>query len=162
MDFGQGKLDTKEVCFEVLAEGRYYATIVCTDACGNTCEQTFYVDFTFDQSPGCVPPSVSEQEPDHSDPQTVATRHCGCPSRGDLNGDGEINAQDLSEIHSFLIEQKALSSESPDCPLANLADVDGNGTVDKDDIEYLTRYLFQSGPAPSKRCAHVSAPDEAK
>ena len=53
-------------------------------------------------------------------------------SYGDLNSDGKINVVDVKLLQSFLIGEGNLSSSQ-----MKMADVDGNGVLDNDDLKLL-------------------------
>ncbi|HPS76901.1 MAG TPA: dockerin type I repeat-containing protein [Thermoanaerobaculaceae bacterium] len=61
-------------------------------------------------------------------------------SAGDVNGDGEINVQDVF----YLIN--ALFAGGP-APIGS-GDVNGDTQVNVSDVFYLINYLFAGGPAP--------------
>jgi hypothetical protein len=61
--------------------------------------------------------------------------------RGDANCDGWINAADLPALL-----ERIPDGQSPSCPLA---DADGSGTIDADDIAPVLRAIFGAASAPS-------------
>jgi hypothetical protein len=72
----------------------------------------------------------------------VLTLYEGGFTRGDANGDGEVNVDDVV----FLINYLYRNGDPPDPFLAG--DATGDGDVEIGDIVYLITYLFRSGPAP--------------
>lgn len=62
-------------------------------------------------------------------------------SRGDANGDGQVDIADPIFIINYLFR-----GGPP--PATSRADVDGDGKITGADFQYLLRYLFLSGPAP--------------
>jgi hypothetical protein len=64
-------------------------------------------------------------------------------SRGDVNGDGDIDIADVV----FLLNYLFLDGPEP-TPL-EAGDADCNGEVDIADVLFLINYLFISGPAPT-------------
>ncbi len=63
-------------------------------------------------------------------------------SRGDVNGDGEIDVADVVYLINYLF-----LGSSPPTPL-EAGDVDCNGEVDVGDVIYLINYLFIGGSPP--------------
>ncbi|MBP0966463.1 MAG: family 43 glycosylhydrolase, partial [Oscillospiraceae bacterium] len=70
--------------------------------------------------------------PDHP----VVTQPTGDINPGDVNGDGNINAADLS------LAKQVFSGKLNDSNAKRGADVDQSGTVDKTDLAYLRDYLL--------------------
>jgi hypothetical protein len=70
------------------------------------------------------------------------TKTPGVPNaaRGDVNGDGRIDARDVEYLSKFLYA-------SGPAPLGN-GDVNGDGKVDTRDLLYLTNYVQAGGPGP--------------
>ncbi|MCK4428251.1 MAG: dockerin type I repeat-containing protein [candidate division Zixibacteria bacterium] len=64
-------------------------------------------------------------------------------TRGDVNGDGEIDIADVV----FLLNYLFLDGPEP-FPL-EAGDADSSGEVDIADVVYLLNYLFINGPSPS-------------
>jgi len=62
--------------------------------------------------------------------------------RGDANGDGVINVNDVVYLINYLF----ISGPAPD-PL-EAGDVNCDGTINVSDVVYLINYLFISGPPP--------------
>ncbi len=62
---------------------------------------------------------------------------------GDVNGDSEVNVQDLSDLIDFLFRPPAVI-------IPSAANVDGiigpGGMIDVADLSYFVSYLFQGGP----------------
>jgi 6-phosphogluconolactonase (cycloisomerase 2 family) len=63
--------------------------------------------------------------------------------RGDVNGDGIINASDVVYLVNYLF----IGGPPPD-PLA-AGDANCDGTINASDVVYLINYLFVGGPPPS-------------
>jgi hypothetical protein len=83
---------------------------------------------------------------------TITIVGCDCPHKGDLNGDGFIDAID----HGILIDhvfggQPAPPTDSA-CTHIDRGDVDCSGFDDVQDISYMTDYLYGSGAAPCDPC----------
>ena len=68
---------------------------------------------------------------------------CSGQMPGDVNGDGAITAQDLTDLQQIL----SLCSALAPTPAAN-GDPNGDCLIDWRDASYLAQYLFHSGPAP--------------
>ncbi len=83
-------------------------------------------------------------EPDYALPSCASTWVC-CFIRGDANGDGIVNVNDLNIVAGI-----ANWSESTATQVANLdsCDVDDNGRLESADVTYLSAYLYTSGPEP--------------
>jgi aminopeptidase YwaD len=67
-------------------------------------------------------------------------------SDGDLNGDGFVDIQDLSQMIDFLFFSGPIPGG------LNSADVDASCSVDISDLGCLVDYLFVNGPAPKAGC----------
>jgi hypothetical protein len=65
-------------------------------------------------------------------------------TRGDTNGDGEVDIGDAVFVLTYLFAQ----GELPSCMKA--ADANASAEVDIADAIYLLSYLFSSGPAPAQ------------
>lgn len=81
-----------------------------------------YSDDTDALTADIVPP----EEPEPSDKATY----------GDLNSDNSINS-----IDAYIVRKIAENKLTPDAVQKELADVDGNGTVDEADVELLNEYI---------------------
>jgi hypothetical protein len=65
---------------------------------------------------------------------------------GDVNGDGDANAEDILLLVNFVFK-------SGDLPFgAYTADVNCNGLPNSEDIIYLVNYVFKGGPVPCDVC----------
>ena len=73
---------------------------------------------------------------------TQITVNTGSLVRGDANGDGVINASDITYLINYLFHE----TSAPD-PLW-VGDANCDGKVDVVDIVYLINYLFGEGPPP--------------
>ena len=62
--------------------------------------------------------------------------------RGDVNGDGVVNATDLQILTNYLNGNHSLLSSY------DIGDINGDGAITQADIDYLSAYLAGSGPAP--------------
>lgn len=60
---------------------------------------------------------------------------------GDVDGNGRIEAADLSSLRKFLKGEIALY-----CKAA--ADVNGDNKITQEDVDYLEQYIAKHGPAP--------------
>jgi hypothetical protein len=159
--FGMGKVDGVDICFEALEEGEYWAAIECEDACGNTCQDTAYFIVVFTDLPDCNEPMPTLSMRKSIGGPTVepaSSQPCDCPKRGDLNGDGELTAQDLSDLSSLFADGNIAVDVAAGCPAVNVGDVNCDGNLDMRDIQYLSSYLFRGGLAPCSRCADSAAP----
>ncbi len=97
---------------------------------GTTCD--FYVDEVIGAPKGTeIDGPKAADLPDH--PVVTPT---GDSKPGDVNGDGIINAADLS------LAKLVFSGKLTDSNAKRGADVDQNGTVEKEDIGYLLDYLL--------------------
>jgi hypothetical protein len=63
--------------------------------------------------------------------------------KGDVNGDCQVDVQDVFYLINFLFANGAR-------PICN-ADVDNSHHVDVEDVFYLINYLFSGGPPPLAR-----------
>jgi hypothetical protein len=64
-------------------------------------------------------------------------------TRGDVNGDGEINIADVILLVNYLF------LDGPEPSPLEAGDADCNGEVDIADVILLVNYLFINGPPPS-------------
>jgi hypothetical protein len=67
--------------------------------------------------------------------------------RGDVNGDGKLNAADVVYLINYLY-----ISGPPPVPSVSEGDVNCNGIVNAADVVYLINYLFIQGPPPCRVC----------
>jgi hypothetical protein len=67
---------------------------------------------------------------------------------GDANGDGFINAADVTMLRRYIAasDKDAFVRDNPNFILVN-ADVNGDGTIDSADVTLLRRYLAAANPA---------------
>jgi len=63
-------------------------------------------------------------------------------SRGDVNGDGEINSGDVVYLINYLFK------EGPQPQPWESGDVNCDGVINSSDVVYLINYLFKGGPPP--------------
>lgn len=70
------------------------------------------------------------------------------PDFGDVNGDGILNAEDITLLRRYLTatNRDAFLMENPNFNRAN-ADVNGNGVIDYADVQLLRQYLAATDPA---------------
>ena len=157
---GQGKTDGMNLCFEVEEAGEYWVDIECEDECGNFCERRAYFTVVFDPDlPDCDPTTVSDgrKDPGGADVSSAGDVPCECPLRGDLNYDNEITAEDMGILAAFFTDGMRPADASVDCPSENVADVNCDGQLNIQDVQYLGNYLFANGPVPCTRCASTVA-----
>jgi len=83
----------------------------------------------------------------------------GCGSHGDLDGDGEFTALDLSILIDALFAGGDQPPQDPGCPHVNRGDVDCSGYDDALDLSYYIDLLFAGGSIPCNPCACVLYPD---
>ncbi|NOY88143.1 MAG: hypothetical protein GXO93_01980 [FCB group bacterium] len=67
---------------------------------------------------------------------------CCVGDRGDANGDGSVNANDVL----FMINFAFKGGPAPTC--MDEADVNGDSSVNANDVLYLINFAFKGGPAP--------------
>jgi len=71
---------------------------------------------------------------------------CAVSEPGDVNGDGDANAEDILLLVNFVFK-------SGDLPFgAYTADVNCDGLPNSEDIIYLVNYVFKGGPVPCDVC----------
>ncbi|GAB4321900.1 MAG: hypothetical protein Kow0074_13040 [Candidatus Zixiibacteriota bacterium] len=75
---------------------------------------------------------------------------CNCPSQGDFNGDGFIDAADLNDLIDIVFFGK-LDVCDPGCPTCR-GDWNCDGAADAVDINLLIDYAFFGGPGPCDPC----------
>ena len=145
------KQDGVDLCFLATEEGRYWAIIECEDDCGSVCSDTAFFNVVFNANlPDCGP--LAGDKPGARGAVQTAGADCGCPARGDIDGDGEINSNDFSLLTRFLNKEVLLLQGTPGCPLYSRADVNCDGRVDMDDVDDLQSYLFFGGSMPCTDC----------
>lgn len=64
---------------------------------------------------------------------------------GDVNGDKQVNEQDVTMLSRYLVGKEALTGANLDA-----ADVNCDGTINNKDAAYLARYLA----GKEKYCGH--------
>ena len=73
-----------------------------------------------------------------TDPETPAPPESqGSYAKGDFNGDGSVNSNDLTDLSRYI----AMIIDVEDEDLIAACDVDGSGTVDSNDLTILSRYV---------------------
>jgi hypothetical protein len=78
--------------------------------------------------------------------QAICGNVNGVPSP---NPNNIITISDISYLIDYLLlEPVGIEEPVPPCS----ADVNGDGQVNQDDIDYLIQYLFEDGPAPVSNC----------
>ncbi len=63
-------------------------------------------------------------------------------SCGDANGNGTVNALDVTFLINFLYKKGAAPN-----PLVK-GDINGNGVINALDVTYLINFLYKGGPDP--------------
>ena len=84
---------------------------------------------------------------------TPSPTACRSDNQADLNGDGTIDATDLSAIIDVLFF-KGIDPHDPGCPTTR-SDFDNSGFVDAQDLNWLIDYLFFGGSGPCDPCNPV-------
>ncbi|MEW5874166.1 MAG: dockerin type I domain-containing protein [Candidatus Zixiibacteriota bacterium] len=158
---GLAKVEGVTMCFEATEEGTYWADITCGDACGNECTRRASFEVVFTDLPDCGPTIVSGRttEPGVT-PQAAEAEPCDCPVRGDLSGEGEVTALDVSLL-TALLQQEGISAafrQDPNCPIEGRADVNCDGAVNMRDVQELADYIFHRGKMPCGRCTRIGEP----
>jgi hypothetical protein len=98
--------------------------------------------FFYELKDSAVPPlyglvrSDGSVKPAYTVYQAFITAH----TKGDVNGDGNVDVADVFALVTFLFAGGS-------APVGD-ADVNGDGKTDVVDVFYLTNYLFSGGPAP--------------
>lgn len=99
-------------------------------------------------------PQDQPQTGDGQQPQDQTQPPEGSPEpkypKGDFNGDGKVNANDLTAMSSYV----AQITDTEDADILAAGDVDGNGRVDSNDLVQLSRFVamiidrFETVPQP--------------
>jgi len=115
--------------------GNYWNNLSCTDADNNLICDSAY----------SIPGGISDQD-------GYPLVSYWTPLKGNVDGDPleQISMSDLTYLIAYL-NISPIGEPEPITPCA--ADVNGDGVVDDDDLDYLIEYLFGSGPAPVGDCA---------
>ncbi len=115
-------------------------------------------------------PSVANEGQEDSDGDNVGDACDNCPSyanpgqegcgmHGDLDGDGQFTALDLSTLIDALFAGGTQPPQDPGCPHNDRGDVDCTGYDDALDLSYYIDLLFAGGALPCNPCACPSYPD---
>jgi len=67
---------------------------------------------------------------------------CCCETRGNVDGDGDINVADLTYLVGYLFQG------GPPAPCPEEGNVDGIGGINVADLTYLVNFLFRGGDSP--------------
>jgi hypothetical protein len=100
--------------------------------------------------PGTYTASIQVTAPNavHS-PQSIPVTVVIQPDPGDLNGDGYIDARDVSVLVGCMTGEAVVQTD-PNC---QAADMDHDGDVDQSDFGLLQRCLAGRGYVPNPHCA---------
>ena len=77
---------------------------------------------------------------------------CGCPSQGDLNDDGTINAVDLIHQIGIVLKFTKTVIHDPNCPHSNRADLDCSGSFSIIDIVIMVDKIWRGMDAICDPC----------
>ncbi|MBD3298047.1 MAG: hypothetical protein GF341_05275 [candidate division Zixibacteria bacterium] len=75
---------------------------------------------------------------------------CECPSQGDMDDNGVLDASDLNALIDVVFFNSADITD-PDCPVSR-ADVTGDGHADEVDLNAMIEHLFFNGVGPMDPC----------
>lgn len=81
---------------------------------------------------------------------TVYDENCVCPRQCDMNGDGVINATDLTLIIGVIFFG-APDVQDPDCPVRR-SNFNADGASNATDLTLVINHIFFGGPGPANPC----------
>lgn len=173
---GPGSVTNGNWVYTPTGTGTVAVTVRCTDACGESCDETFSATFVLNSAPECQ--EVNDTTIYMGEPTLISIPVSATDIDGNLIGctvsDGIGNiVESRWEYTPAASDTVTVSVECiDDCDatcnteftvimlMYECGDINGDFTVDIDDVVHLIGYIFSGGPAPiSMEAADVNCSD---
>ena len=121
-----------------LTSDTYYFCVSKNDGTGNYDFNISIASNTNTPDDSLNPDSDDSFDPSPDDTDNLNPDNISTPSLGDIDGDGKISVNDVTDIQKYIVQLKPFTDEQ-----MKFADVDKNGKIDVNDVTLLQKVIVK-------------------